>query len=181
MSAAFDRLAKMAAGGGSRRGFLKALGGFLAGAFLALLPGKARADDDKNEDNDNDEFNAACKKFCAACPRKPHGVHGNCIRHCKKFLRKNPTGTLCGVCTAANPFTGCAVGATCCTPKGTAAFCTNTGTDAKNCGACGNVCPTANPNCCAGKCTNTQTDVNNCGACGTKCATGQKCTAGKCA
>jgi hypothetical protein len=181
MSAAFDRLAKMAAGGGSRRGFLKTLGGLLAGAFLALFPGKARADDDSDdEDNDNDEFNKACQKYCSACPRKPHGVHGNCIKHCKKFLRKNPKGKLCGTCTVAHPFTGCAVGATCCTPKGAAAFCTNTGTDAKNCGACGNVCPTANPNCCAGACTNTQTDANNCGACGHKCATGQKCTAGVC-
>jgi hypothetical protein len=180
MSEAFDRLAKVAAGG-SRRGFLKSLGGFLAGAFLALFSGKAQADHDDGEDNDNDEFNKACQKFCSKCPRRPRGVHGNCIKHCKKFLRKNPNGKLCGTCTVANPFTGCAVGTTCCTPTGAAAFCTNTGTDAKNCGACGNVCPTANPNCCAGKCTNTQTDVNNCGACGKACATGQRCTAGVCA
>jgi hypothetical protein len=184
MSKAFDRLAKMVAGGSSRRGVLKYLGGLLAGVFLAAFPGKARADrdnDDDDGDEDNEAINKACKKFCSACPRRPHSVHGHCIERCKRFLRKNPKGTLCGTCTAANPFTGCVTGATCCTPKGAAAFCTNTGTDAKNCGACGNVCPTANPNCCAGKCTNTQTDNNNCGTCGTVCPTGKTCKAGACA
>ncbi len=184
MSEAFDRLAKMVAGGSSRRGVLKYLGGLLAGAFLAALPGKARAEgpEDNDEDEKNEAINKACKKFCSACPRKPHGVHGHCVEHCKKFLRKTPTGTLCGTCTAANPFTGCVTGATCCAATANAAaFCTNTGTDAKNCGACGNVCPTANPNCCASKCTNTQTDVKNCGTCGTVCpAATPKCTAGKC-
>jgi hypothetical protein len=184
MSEAFDRLAKMLAGGATRRDVLRYLGGVLAGGVLAGLTGRARADDDNDDDQgdeDNNAINKACKAFCANCPRRPEGVHGKCIHRCKKFLRKNPTGALCGTCTAAAPFTGCAAGATCCTPKGAAAFCTNTGTDAKNCGACGNVCPTANPNCCAGKCTNTQTDANNCGACGNVCpAATPKCTAGKC-
>ena len=186
MSEWFDRLAKVLAGGGSRRDALKFLGGVLGGGLLAGFAAKARADgddedkDDGDGDDANEEINEACRKFCAGCPRVPHGVHGSCIRHCKRFLRSNPKGTLCGTCTAANPFTGCATGATCCTPKGAAAFCTNTNTDAKNCGACGNVCPTANPNCCAGKCTNTQTDNNNCGKCGTVCASGKTCKAGVC-
>jgi hypothetical protein len=185
MSEAFDQLAKMVARGSSRRGVLKYLGGLLAGVFSAVLPGRARADEEDHEDNDQDEVNeavnAACKKYCSSCPRRPEGVHGHCVEHCKKFLRKNPKGSLCGTCTVKNPFTGCVSGATCCTPKGAAAFCTNTGTDAKNCGACGNVCPTANPNCCSGKCTNTGTDAKNCGACGTVCATTKPtCCSGAC-
>jgi hypothetical protein len=177
----FDRLAMLLARGASRRDVLKSLGGVLAGVFLAGFPGRARAEDPDDDDEEPEEvIERACRKYCSTCPRKPHGVHGSCIRHCKRFLRHNPKGTLCGTCTVANPFTGCVSGATCCTPKGAAAFCTNTGTDAKNCGACGNVCPTANPNCCAGKCTNTQTDNNNCGACGTVCATGKTCKAGVC-
>jgi len=188
MSERFDRLAMMLAGGGSRRDALKWLGGLLAGGLLTGFTGKARADDDGGDDDDDDQgdedneaINKACRTFCKTCPRRPEGVHGRCIRRCKRFLRKNPKGTLCGTCTATQPFTGCVTGNTCCTPTGAAAFCTNTSTDANNCGACGNVCPTANPNCCAGKCTNTQTDAKNCGACGNVCpAATPKCTAGKC-
>jgi hypothetical protein len=186
----FDRLAKMLAGGGSRRDALKFLGGVLGGGLLAGFAGKARADeggedkdddkDDGDNDNDNDEINETCRKYCHGCPHHPEGIHGKCIRSCKKFLRSNPKGATCGTCTAKNPFTGCVSGATCCTPKGAAAFCTNTNTDAKNCGACGNVCATATPTCCAGKCVDTQTDVNNCGKCGTACTSSQKCTAGVC-
>lgn len=200
MSEMFDRLAKMAAGGVSRRDALKSLGGFLAGGFLAVLPGRARADDDDDGDGDdvNEEaINKACKTYCSKCPKPTRGrrgdddddqgdeggrgVHGRCIHRCKRFLRKHPTATACGACTATNPFTACLTGATCCTPTGAAAFCTNTGSDAKNCGACGNVCPTATPTCCSGTCVDTQTDANNCGSCGTKCASGKTCKAGVCA
>jgi hypothetical protein len=182
MSEAFDRLAKLVARGDSRRGILKYLGGLAAGIFLAAFPGRARAEhEDNDEDEENEAINAACKKYCSGCPRRPHGVHGHCVEHCKKFLRKNPKGTLCGTCTVANPFTGCVAAATCCTPKGATAFCTNTGTDPKNCGACGNVCATATPTCCKGKCTNTQTDNNNCGTCGTVCTAPKTCKMGVCA
>jgi hypothetical protein len=182
MSEAFDKLAKLVAGGSSRRGVLKSLGGVLAGVFLAAFPGKARADhDDDDDDDDHPPPNPACTKYCAGCPTTPRGVLRHCTEHCNRFLRKNPKGTLCGTCTAQNPFTGCAVGATCCTPKGAAAFCTNTARDAKNCSACGNVCPTANPNCCASKCTNTATDAKNCGRCGHICPTTRpNCCAHRC-
>jgi len=172
----FDRLATMLAGGGSRRDVLKYLGGLLGGAFLFGSSNRASAD------QDNLAINKACKDYCSTCPR-PNGVHGKCIENCKKFMRENAGTKLCGSCTAANPFTGCVTGATCCPPAaGAAAFCSNIGTDAKNCGACGNACPTANPNCCAGRCTNTQTDANNCGACGRVCAAPTPtCRAGVCA
>ncbi|HBI46395.1 MAG TPA: hypothetical protein DDY78_26620 [Planctomycetales bacterium] len=185
MSEWIDRLAKTVAGRTSRRDALKFLGGVLAGGLLAGFTDKARAEDDdgddKDKDNDNEEINKACQEYCEDCPHAPGGVHGHCIRFCKRFLRNNPKGKLCGTCTAKNPFTGCALGATCCTSKGVAAFCTNVNTDPKNCGACGApACTGTTPGCCAGKCVDLATDNNNCGKCGASCATGTKCTAGVC-
>lgn len=185
MSEALDRLAMLVARGGSRRDALKYFGGLLAGGFLLGATGRARAEDGDDGDGDdhNEEINEKCQKYCASCRKlkRSHGAHGDCIRHCKRFLRNNPKGTLCGSCTAEHHFTGCASGTTCCTPKGAAAFCTNTGTDAKNCGACGNVCPTAKPTCCSGACVDTQTDPKHCGTCGTVCSgTTPNCKAGKC-
>jgi len=182
MSEGFDRLAKLLAGGGSRRDVLKGLGALLAGGLLAGFTGRARADRDDDDDDDHHELNEACKKYCAKCPRKPGGVHGKCIRACKQFLRKNPKGTLCGACTAKNPFTGCASGATCCAATTTvAAYCANVSTDVSNCGACGTVCTGTTPACCSGKCADLASDANNCGKCGNKCPSGQKCTKGVCA
>src|SRR5262245_48626157 len=165
MSERFDRLAKLLAGGGSRRGFLKGLGALLTGGFLAGFAGKARAEDEDDDRNDNeDRIEEACHKYCKGCPRRPEGVHGKCIRQCKTFLRKNPKGATCGTCTATNPFTGCVSGATCCAATSTAAaFCSNLNTDANNCGKCGTKCATAKPNCCSGTCVDLATDVNNCG------------------
>jgi len=193
MSEAFDRLAMMLAGGHSRRDVLKSLGGLLAGGFLAGLTGKARAEDrdDDKDDKDNEAIEKACKKYCSgsAC-HKPHGVHGHCIERCKKFLRRHPKGTLCGTCTATTPFTGCPAGVTCCpATKTAAAFCTNTTTDLKNCGACGNACATAlpkavTPGCCPGAkgptCVDLASDVNNCGKCGNACGAKQTCVKGVC-
>jgi len=176
----------LVARGGSRRDALKYLGGLLAGGFLLGAPGRARADDGDDQgddDDDNEAINKACRTYCASCRKlkRPRGVHGKCIHQCKRFLRKNPNGKLCGSCTATQPFAGCATGATCCTPKNADSFCTNTGSDAKNCGACGNVCPTATPTCCSGKCVDTQTDAKNCGTCGTVCSgSTPNCKAGKC-
>jgi hypothetical protein len=45
-------------------------------------------------------------------------------------------------------------------------------------GAC--ACPSTNPNLCGGTCTNTQTDANNCGTCGNACTGGKSCVAGTC-
>jgi hypothetical protein len=192
MAKAFDQLAMLLARGGSRRDALKYLGGLLTGGFLFGAAGLARADDghhghgDDDDDDDDDEkneaINKACQKYCAKCPRKPHGIHGSCVRHCKRFLRRNAKGTLCGTCTAANPFTGCVAGATCCAATSTAAaFCTNTGTDVKNCGACGNACTGTTPACCSGKCADLASSATNCGACGTACTGATStCCSGKC-
>jgi hypothetical protein len=66
-------------------------------------------------------------------------------------------------------------------------------TDAKNCGACGTICPagkTCNEGTCSGcaagltKCANgcfdLRTDAKNCGACGTICPAGKACENGAC-
>jgi hypothetical protein len=82
--------------------------------------------------------------------------------------------------------------------------CIDLQTDVNNCGACGNVCPEAQPgfdvgcaagNCffmreracaeglssCNGVCVNRQTDPANCGVCGNVCAAGEICFGGQCA
>jgi hypothetical protein len=82
--------------------------------------------------------------------------------------------------------------------------CLDLQTDVNNCGACGNVCPEAQPGfdvgCAAGNCffmreracaeglsscnevcVNRQTDPANCGTCGNVCAPGQICFGGQCA
>lgn len=142
MSEMFDRLAKAAAGGVSRRGALKGLAGFLAGGFLLGLTGKARAEDkDDNDDDDhNEEINERCQKYCAPCRGHAGDAHGDCIEGCKKALRKNPKAVLCGACSAAAPLTVCTGASSCCTPKTGAPYCVNFNTDAKNCGKCGNAC-----------------------------------------
>ena len=75
--------------------------------------------------------------------------------------------------------------------------CTNTQTDARNCGSCGKVCDiakgetcqkgTCGPPCtggttrCGTACLDVQNDPKNCGDCNKKCADGEVCSAGKCA
>lgn len=164
MSEMFDRLAKTVAGGVSRRDALKYLGGVLAGGFLAVLPGRARADDDKGGGDDNgDEINETCHAFCKKCPKKG-GVFGHCIGQCKATLRKNPSGSPCGTCASI----------------------TNTATDVKNCGGCGPkfACTGTKPACCSGTCADLAS-TTNCGACGNDCskvitAALVGCCAGKC-
>lgn len=182
MSEMFDRLAKMAAGGVSRRDTLKYLGGFLAGGFLTALAGKARADDEPGGGGTNEEINEACQAFCGKCPSRPASTFGHCMSQCKQFLHTNPKAKLCGACTATNPFTACVTGATCCAATSTAAaYCANLNTDLTNCGKCGNVCSVQLPSaklvgCCSGTCTDLTT-ATNCGGCGKACPSGQSCKA----
>jgi hypothetical protein len=176
MSELFDRLAKLAAAGGSRRDALKYLGGFLAGGFLAASPGKARADDDDDDDDDDKAITAFCQTYCKPCQALTGGAFEHCFRTCKHCKEDN--GTLCGVCSSTNRVVTCCRGkSTCCIVKGVAPYCANLNKDVKNCGACAKVCTStvAKPQgCCSGKCTDLTT-TTNCGRCGHACESGQKC------
>jgi hypothetical protein len=70
--------------------------------------------------------------------------------------------------------------------------CVDKSTNASNCGACGNVCPSA-ASCvssacvcpgslvaCSGACVDRTQDNNNCGVCGNVCPTGTSCSASTC-
>jgi len=73
--------------------------------------------------------------------------------------------------------------------------CTDIRTDNKNCGTCGNICPTGhsctNGNCmqscpsvktaCPEGCFNLNTDADHCGTCGNNCPSGLVCSNGQCA
>jgi hypothetical protein len=126
MSALFDRLAKMVAGGGSRRDALKHLGGFLAGSFLAVLPSKAKSDDDdhhhhhrhhrhhhhhgaENEENEEiiEDIDEKCLTYCQPCSGLMGNVFAQCFEHCRRSLRRHPTAVLCGQCSATLPVTVC--------------------------------------------------------------------------
>jgi len=71
--------------------------------------------------------------------------------------------------------------------------CSETSSDAKNCGACGKSCPTgaacqssscictnSNKPPCNGQCPDLNTDNNNCGTCGNVCPAGSTCRSGSC-
>ena len=53
----------------------------------------------------------------------------------------------------------------------------NSNSDVRNCGSCGNVCD-AGDLCCNGDCV--PEDERNCGACGDVCGSGQACCGGEC-
>jgi hypothetical protein len=167
MSEWFDRLAKAAAGGSSRRDALKYLGGLVAGGFLAVLPGRAWADNGGGvNENDADR----CQKYCKPCVGLKGGVHGHCISHCMQALHKNPKAVLCGKCSAKAPVTICQGKTPNCCGNGTCCAAT----------CCASVCCASGLTCCSGKCVNLQTDSSNCGKCGTKCASGKTCKSGTC-
>jgi hypothetical protein len=139
---------------------------------------------------------------CGTCGHACTGqtcANGQCVtssctptKTCADYTGQCGTGFSDG---CANVLTcGCAAGNACAVSTGqgtctTSSSCNgaNLQNDAKNCGTCGNLCPTGQT-CAAGKCSgsstchgaNLQTDAQNCGTCGHACATGQGCVAGQC-
>lgn len=143
MSDTFDRLAKMAAGGISRRDALRGLGGFLAGGFLAALSGKVRAGAGGGS---NEAAADLCQAYCKPCIGLAGGVHGLCISQCMQTLHKNPKAVLCGKCSAKTPVTIC---------QGKTPNCCGNGTccATKCCGAAAtSVCCATGKTCTSGKC-----------------------------
>jgi hypothetical protein len=139
MSAMFDRLAKIAAGDGSRRDALKRLAGFLAGGFLAVFPTKVKSDDDDHHhhhDHDHDRdhdrhrrrphvskleaevIDELCLNYCQPCSSLAGGVFGQCFEHCRRSLIRHPGAKLCGTCSAAVPVTVCHGRTPICTASG---------------------------------------------------------------
>lgn len=76
-------------------------------------------------------------------------------------------------------------------------LCVDVSIDAKNCGACGTICPagsecisghcqcgtgfcTGTQACCSSQCKDVKVDALNCGACGVSCQAGQSCVNGAC-
>jgi hypothetical protein len=158
MSEVFDRLAKMAAQGISRRDALRGLGALLTGGFLFGLIGRAKAQ--------NLGF---CEQCCAAC-KQGTAAYQHCLKHCLLCLKRNRQPccgtTTCGMACCKGKAKCCSgasgVPPTCCAPTtstGVPQACCNGVCVAlnttTNCGSCGNVCP---PNpigqtpCCNGTC-----------------------------
>jgi len=131
------------------------------------------------------------KHRCVGCVADPDCPAG--------FICDRPAGACVPGC---NPTKACPTGKECCSGS-----CFDTQKDVKNCGSCGNACPTppqATAACTAGVCgigtcttgygdcnasaadgceTNVLTNKDNCGMCGTKCALANAtagCTAGSC-
>jgi hypothetical protein len=147
----FDEFSKALAGASSRRSFLKVVGGgiataMLGGLGLAPAPG-AEADCTSNCAGIN---NPHCQHDCIG-PNNPqckYNCTGQNNPQCEHTCagRNNPRCTT--NCAGANiprcqthcshALPQCASGQTVC---GT--YCADTPTDTQNCGACGNVCPTA--------------------------------------
>jgi Cys-rich repeat protein len=115
-------------------------------------------------------------------------VSGVCFE-CNPMKDNCPAGQYCGgVSGAYKCAPGCKADGECSPDGGTklccSHACTDSGSDANNCGACGNKCPTGQ-SCCGGICADTQMgNTNNCGACGQVCnlqnVVGPNCKLGVC-
>jgi hypothetical protein len=120
---------------------------------------------------------------------------GSCVESCRE-----PTPN-CGVSAAAPSGYACVSGCVAPSPTRCGTSCVNTDTDARNCGACGNVCPAggagATAACVGGRCALTcvagygdcdgvpangcevlvRSSASHCGACGNTCSGGANATA----
>ncbi len=138
--------------------------------------------------------NQCCASGCSNVNTDPNNC-GSCGNACAP-------GDTCqgGTCQAPATCNGgplCTATETCC-----ASGCSNTTTDASNCGGCGTICPTGDTcvasictpatscngappcpsgdTCCGTGCSNTTSDPKNCGGCGTICPTGDTCVGSVC-
>jgi hypothetical protein len=167
-----DEFSKLLAESVSRRESLLRIATFAAGAALAPLglgtAWAARPD--------------RCGAFCRGCSSKAQ--RNQCLAACRAC--NGNTSRLCGSCGA---YACCATSSACCN-----GVCTNVNSDARNCGACGNVCGGSTPACiqgtcsgcqpwetlCGGVCAYLPQDNANCGACGNVCPQGSGCVFGSC-
>ena len=155
----------------------------------------------------------ACGRACEAlqvclagtcqlgCPAGQQVCNGQCVNLQTDRTNCGACGTVCPagrVCSLGACATTCDARLAMCAASdagaGAGAYCADTATDDRNCGACGNVCPLgqrcSERRCqvtcavgqteCAGACRDTQTDRAHCGACGRACAAGEVCVAGAC-
>ncbi len=184
MQSRFDALAKLLAGGMSRREVLRRLGGTAAGAVLASLglgcqdevlapsrplfaTGRCRTGGRKCR-----ESSECCSNFCdpttgvCACPppRVECPASGQCI-FCGSDQVLNPTTCQCEcvpgttTCTVGGNTRCCPQGTQCCVSFGTP-FCADTTSDPRNCGHCGGTC-NADEVCFNGRCC-LATNLNQC-------------------
>ena len=117
---------------------------------------------------------------CGACGNRCADnyicLDGRCRINCEKLLTRCPRP-------------GADAG-----PEGGGEQCVDVGTDPRNCGTCGTMCPfgqvcfrnRCDAICgvgftnCMGSCRDTQTDRNHCGGCGQACGSGEQCVEGRC-
>ena len=178
----FDSLARTLAGGASRRGVLRAIGGAVLGSLVAAPAQAVLA-----------AGNSACAHFCAAVFGADTPAAGQCTSdaaHGKGLCYTcgpassgggiSPSSICCarngsGVCSSYSTATCCATGQTC-TSNGQCVAPTTTTTTTTACLANGSTC-SGNGACCSGICcqgtccASGQVCLSN-GTCATPCATG---------
>jgi hypothetical protein len=192
----FDDLAMRLARVLSRRRALATLAAGAAASLSTLAGGRRAGAACQRAGTSCTKGRQCCSREC--CGGKCCAMEGVCTDadRCCPFDRACATraGVVC--CPEAQRCTPLRQGVNICCPKSSDAICdrscTNTQSDSKNCGTCGNKCA-ANEICrggkcgcgplsehCDGVCTNVQSDPKNCGTCGNKCVTCQMCLAGAC-